>query len=96
MKIVLTTQPAITNNLPTKSLLVAKSAPQNLEQPVQPIQQPYLTAPQPSQIERVITLYHQPNQSERVVSTPAFEYQTVESLENRLVLESLLGVDIYV
>ncbi len=96
MKIVLTTQSTLPSNIPNKSLLVAKQPPQNFQEPTLPLQQPFVTAPQPSQIERVITLFHQPNQRDRIISTPLSEYQTIETLENRLVLETLVGVDIYV
>ncbi len=96
MKIVLTTQPTITNNLPNKSLLVAKQSPQSLQDNFQPIQQPFITAPQPTQIEQVITLFHQPRRSDRVIATPLSEYQAIETIADRLLLETLVGVDIYV
>jgi hypothetical protein len=96
LKIVLTTQPTLPTPLPGKYLLAAKQSPQNFQQAAKPLQQPYMTASQAGQIERVITLFHQPNQIDRVFLNPVSEYQMVESLEKRLVLETLVGVDIYV
>ncbi len=96
MKIVLTTQPTITNKIPSKSLLVAKQPDQSLQQPAPPLQQPFLTAPQPSQLERVITLFHQPQEPVYLSSPPLVQYKAIESIENRLALETLVGVDIYV
>lgn len=95
MKIVLTTQPAI-NTIPNKSLLAAKQPPESPQEPIQTQQKPFTSAPQPGQIEKVITLFHQPNDRERVISAPLTEYQAIEAIESRLILETLVGVDIYV
>ena len=75
---------------------MAKQPPQPFQDNFQPIQQPFITAPQPTQIEQVITLFHQPNRSDRVIATPLSEYQAIDAIEDRLVLETLVGVDIYV